>query len=237
MPQFEIIRSAIIEKICEAPPEKRRKIIDRLVGEKNEEKEKTKRLDFDYEGKWSKDLIIESLKGIFSEYGKLTVPLLRKLRKENPDKYPAPTTVCYRFGSWEEVKKATGSYYIHENILGDTFEEDVGYFLSLYHQFGITTRDLYYEGRRRFPEIVPPYNRLLEIFGSFSKFKKIVELDSCSEQINRLIILIDNMNGRWPKRSICKENNIDIKFLDHKFGGRRELREFIKDLRFSIKRR
>lgn len=236
MPQFEIIRSAIIEKICQASPEKRRRLIDRIVGTERKTKEKDKRLDFDRIGKWSKDLIAEVLKGVLTEHGKLTASLLRELRKEDPDKYPAPTTVCLRFGSWEEAKKAVGVYRIRENMMGgDAYEDEVGFFLSLYHQFGITTREFYYEGRKKYPQVVPPYSRLIEIFGSFGKFKKVAKLDSCSEQIDRLLILIDSLNGRWPNRSLCKENGIDIPFLDMRFGGRRELREFIRDLRSAKK--
>lgn len=231
MPQFELIRSAIIERICQAPPEKRRQLIDRIIGVEKNKTEKLKRLDFDRRGKWSKDLIAEVLKGVLADHGKLSIPLLRKLRKEDPNKYPAPTTVCLRFGSWEEAKKAAGACQHHENILGGAFEDDVGYFLSLYHQFGVTTRDLYYEGRRKFPQIVPPYNRLKETFGSFKKFKKIARLDSCSDQIERLLILLESLGGRWPKREICKKNGVDVKFLDSRFGGRQELREFVYDLR------
>jgi len=237
MPQFEFIRSAIIDKICQAPPKQRRRLIDRIIGVERKKTEKLKRLDFDRKGKWSEDLIAEVLRGVLADHGKLTIPLLRKLRKKDPDRYPAPTTVCLRFGSWEKAKKAVGACQNHENVLGATYEEDVGYFLSLYHQFGITTRDFYYEGRRKFPQIVPPYNRLRETFGSFRKFKEVAKLDSCSEQIDRLLILIDSLGGRWPKRALCKENGIDIKYLDARFGTRSELREFIYDLRGVQKRK
>jgi hypothetical protein len=231
MPQFEVVRSAIIERICQASPEKRRKLIEKLVGKERPKKETSQRLDFDRKGKWSQHLIVEVLKGVLSDHGKLTIPLLRKLRKEDPEKYPAPTTVCLRFGSWDEAKRAAGVNQIRESIMGgNEYEDEVGFFLSLYHQFGITTRDLYYEGRKKYPQIVPPYSRLREIFGSFTQFKRVAKLDSCSEQIDKLLILIQSMNGRWPNRKICKENGIDIRFLDKRLGSRQELKEFMRDL-------
>jgi len=232
MPRFEVVRSAIIEKICQAPPEKRRRLIERLVGEESaEKKEKTERLDFDREGKWSEHLIVEVLKDVFSNHGKISIPLLRKLRKEDPEKYPAPTTVCHRFGSWEEAKKAAGVSQIREKLIGgDEYEDEVGFFLSLYHQFEVTTRDLYYEARKKFPQVVPPYSKLKEVFGSFTNFKRVAQLASCSDQIERLMILIQSLNGRWPSRKICKQNGIDIPFLDYRFGSRQELKEFMRDL-------
>lgn len=233
-PNFEFVRSAIIEKICQAPPQKRKKLIDKIIGTKKKPK-KTKRFDFDKQGKWSKELISEVLKDIFREHKKLTTSILNKLRKENPKKYPPPSTVCLRFGSWENAKKAIGAKYYHENLLGDNYEEDVGYFLSLYHQFGLVTKTLYIEGRRKYPQVVPAYSKLKEIFGSFRTFKKVAKLDSCTEQIERLIVLINNLGGRWPRRPLCKEHGIDIKYLDARFGSRKELKEFVRDLRKAQK--
>lgn len=237
MPQFESVKSEILEKICQSSPKQRRKLIDKLIGVDPKAKKKTerkKRLDFDRSGKWSEDLIVEVLKGVLADHGKLTIPLLERLRREDPKKYPSPSTVRYKFGSWQKAKKAAGACRLYENLFGD-IEEDSNYFFSLYHQLKVTTRDMYYEARKKYPQIIPPYRRLLEIFGSFTRFRQVAQLTCPRGQLNRLVVLVESLNGRWPRRSLCKENGIDIVYLDNKMGGRRELKEFVRDLRSAIK--
>ena len=58
-----------------------------------------------------------------------------------------------------------------------------------------------------------------------------------SGHVNRLMILVESLNGRWPNRAMCKENGIDIVYLDRKFGDRRELKEFVRDMRSAIYRK
>jgi len=233
------IKSKVIAKILKSAPNRRKRLIERFTDtEVKEEKEKKRKvLNYDKEGKWSQDLIIEKLKQVAEEYGKLTWSLLRRLREEDPENYPAPSTVQYRIGgSWKNVCKAVGgdANPLYIRALGDSIEENICYFLDLYHRFGVRTRELYLEARRKYPEYVPSYNSFLKIFGTFTAFRKLAKIDSCSEQINRLVELIEELNGRWPRRAQCKERNIDIVFLDKRLGGRKELRALIADLR-SIK--
>jgi hypothetical protein len=232
----DLVRSGIIEKIAKASPNRRKKLIEKVVKKDVVKKERKKRqfLQYDGKGKWSKDLILEVLKQVAEEHGKLTSPLLRNLRKDNPNKYPAPSTVKLRFegASWDEICKEVGgkAYPVYANDMGDSIDLNLYYFLDLYHRFGITTKSLYLEARSKYPEIVPPYRRLSDLFGTFTNFKKIAKIDSCSEQIRRLSVLIKDLDGRWPKRAYCKERDIDIVFLDKKFGGRKELRAFMRDI-------
>jgi len=232
----DLLRSGIIKKIARASPNRRRKLIEKVVKKNTVKKEKKKRkfLQYDNEGKWSKDLILEVLKQVAEEHGKLTCPLLRKLRREDPDKYPAPSTVQLRFdgASWSDICKEIGgkAFPVYVNNMGNSIDLNLYYFLDLYHRFGITSKSLYVDAREKYPEIVPPYSKLIDLFGSFLNFRKIAKIDSCSEQIKRLSILIRDLDGRWPRRAQCKERDIDIVFLDKKFGGRRELRYFINDI-------
>jgi hypothetical protein len=236
----DLLRSGIIDRIAKASPNRRKKLIEKVVKKEVSKKEKTKRSFFDYDdkGKWSKDLILEVLKQVAEEHGKLTCPLLRNLRKENPSNYPAPSTVKLRFDgvSWSEICKEVGgnAYPVYASNMGDSIDLNLYYFLDLYHRFGITSKALYLEARSKYPEIVPPYRKLMDLFGSFFNFKKIAKIDSCSEQIKRLSILIIDLDGRWPKRAQCKDRNIDIVFLDKKFGGRKELRSFMRDVNGMI---
>ena len=235
-PFQDFLRSGIIERIANASPNRRKKLIEKVVRKDVVKKQKSKRafLEYDNKGKWSKELILEVLKQVAEEHGKLTCPLLRKLRKENPNQYPAPSTVKLRFEgvSWSEICKEVGgkAHPVYANNMGDSIDLNLYYFLDLYHRFGITSKALYLEGRSKYPEIVPPYSYLMDLFGSFFNFRKIAKIDSCSGQINRLSILIKDLSGRWPKRAQCKERDIDIVFLDKKFGGRRELRSFVRDI-------
>jgi len=236
----DLIRSGIIERIAKASPNRRKKLIEKTVKKDTIKKERSKRqfLQYDDKGKWSKDLILEVLKQVAEEHGKLTCPLLRKLRKDSPGDYPAPTTVTLRFegASWGEICKEVGgkAYPVYANDMGDSIDLNIYYFLDLYHRFGITSKSLYLEARSKYPEIVPPYKRFSDLFGTFVNFKKIAKIDSCSEQIKRLSILIKDLDGRWPKRAQCKDRDIDIVFLDKKFGGRKELRAFMREINRSI---
>ena len=231
------IRSEIIEKLLKASPKKQKAIIERLGGtqfSKKKEPPRERRFDFDRKGKWSKDLIIDTLRRILLEHERLSLPLLRKLREEDPKNYPAPTTVVYRFGSWNEAKKEVSgrAQPPYLDMLGKM--EGIDYFLTLYHQGNIKTRNNYFEARRNYPEIVPPYSWLLNVFGTFTNFKKIAKIDSCSDQIKSLVQLVNDLGGVWPKRYQCESRNIDIEFLDKRMDGRAELKGIVRELRRTI---
>jgi len=234
----ESYRSGIVEKIAKANPGYRRTLIEKAANikpkNKDEKKETRKFLSYDRKGKWSKERILEILREVAEEYGKLTCTTLRELRDINPEKYPAVTTVKTRFnGSWKDVCRAVGGKAcpVYFNSMGDSIDLDIYYFLDLFHRFGIKTKILYREARKKYPEIVPPYTNLTDLFGSFLAFRRIANIDSCSGQIKRLVQLVEDLEGRWPKRAMCKERDIDIVFLDKKLGSRRELRAFVKDIR------
>ena len=229
------IRTALISRLLAASPNKQKDIIDRIVNKSSKRKLGVKRLDYDKNGKWSKELIVDTLRRVLLEHEKLSIPLLRKLRREDPKNYPAPTTIVNRFGSWEEAKKEVSGRArpLYLNILGKI--QGVEYFLRLYHQGKVSTRALYFEARRKYPEAVPPYQKLLDVFGTFTNFKRIAKVDSSVEQINSLIRLVDDLGGLWPKRSQCKSRGIDIVFLDKKMGSRKELRDTVYELRSVFK--
>jgi len=231
---LERIRSSLIKKILESDPDRQKRIINRLVKDpkKNKNKELKKRLDYDKNGKWTKELIIDTLSRAAEENGKLSATLLKSLREKDPQNYPAPSTVVSRFGSWEKAKKAVGgkAYPVNLNILKDFTVRDVNYFLNIYHQGNVkTTRDYHYV-RRKYPESVPSFSLLIDIFGSFSNFKRVAEIDSCRDQLDNLLNLSIKLD-KFPSKAKCKSENIDIDYLIERFSSLLELKGFILDLK------
>jgi hypothetical protein len=229
----EQVHSSLFKKILEIPEKQQQKVINKLLkAEKKELEGRVKRLDYDKEGKWSKDLIVEVLRAVLDEYEKLTIPLLEELRRKEPDKYPAPSTVRFKFGSWMEARKAVGgrAYPPMLDILGKKPVLDIGYFANLYNQYGLRTRKEYLYARKNWPEIVPPYRKLLGVFRTFTNYKRISKLNSCEEHIQKLLGLTDRLN-KYPTVKQIISYGIDYKFLVERFDGRIELREFILELR------
>jgi len=236
MSLLDQVHSILIQKIIDASPKRRNKIIEKLIQKPGKvENTRNKRLDYNRNGKWTKELIVEVLKKVCKEHGKLTIQILEKLRKSEPQNYPAPTTVRLRFGSWKAAKKAVGgkAYPPHLDMLGGFDVKDVNYFLNMYHQGGIKTYKDYVYARKEFPESVPPYCLLRKIFGSFKNYIRVAELDSCKDQLNKLLQLTIKLN-QFPTKFQCKDKGIDIKHLIERFKTRSELKEFILDLKIGI---
>jgi len=237
---LEQVRSILIKNILKANFKRQEELIKKLVKKPNKNKNKTKevknkRLDYNRKGKWTKELIIKVLKEVAEEYGKLTYNNLARLRSEDPQNYPAPATVRLRFGSWEAAKKAVGgnAYPLYLDILGKVEAKDVNFFLNVYHQGNVETRDDYIYARKKFPQAVPPYHVLLDTFGSFKNFKRVAEIDSCRDQLDKLLKLTIKLNC-FPSKVQCKVNEIDVDYLIERFETRKELKEFILDLKSVV---
>lgn len=231
---LERVRSVLIRKILESDPSRQKRIIERLIDNPKKKKVR-KNLGYDKNGKWTKELIVHTLREIVEEHGKLTVRILDDLRKKDPHNYPAQATVRARFGTWREVRKAVGgvAYPPSMRILKDFTVRDVNYFLNIYHQGNVKTYTDYLYARKKFPESVPSYYLLVKVFGSFKNFKKVAEIDSCRYQLDELLNLSIGLN-KFPSKSQCKLNEIDIDYLIKRFSGLSELRRFILDLKGSI---
>lgn len=231
---LERVRSVLIRKILESDPDRQKRIIERLID--NPKKKKTiKRLDYNRNGKWTNELIIVTLRKVVEEYGKLTVQILEELRKKDPQSYPAQATVRARFGSWMEVRKAVGgiAYPPSLRILKDFTARDINYFLNIYHQGNVKSYKDYLYARKKFPESVPSYYLLTKIFGTFKNFRRVAEIDSCRDQLDKLLNLSINLN-KFPSKKQCKLNEIDIDYLIERFFGLPELKRFVLDLKSSI---
>jgi len=231
---LERVRSVLIQKILKSDPDRQKRIIERLIDNPKKKKIR-KNLDYDKNGKWTSELIISTLRRITEEHGKLTVQILEELRKKDPQNYPAQSTVRSCFGSWREVRKAVGgiAYPPSLRILKDFTTKDINYFLNIYHQGNVKSYKDYLYARKKFPESVPSYYLLTKIFGTFRNFKRVAEIDSCRDQLDALLNLSIDLN-KFPSKSQCKLNEIDIDYLIERFFGLPELKRFVLDLKSSI---
>jgi hypothetical protein len=186
---------------------------------------------------WKHSEVVEAVKKATAESNKKTLSRhrLQELHNERPKEFPSPVTIDLMFeDGWKMILKEAGiGFSKSENpslrILSRP-PRDVLYFLDLYRRFGLQTKQLYLEARRKYPEVVPPYVALLRTIGGMEALTHLARLESNEDQIMTLVKLMNDLGGRWPRKRLCRQHAIDRGFLERKFGGKIELEEICREL-------
>jgi len=189
---------------------------------------------------WTKEEIADVLAELATKRVILTRRELQELHNKQPKRYPAPITIETIFNpdGWSTALVASGLKparveplrTIGLDIIGKPPPEDVLYFLDLYRKFGLTSTALYEEAHRKYPEVVPQYSKLVKAVGGISVLSYLAKLESCEDQLMTLVALMYELNGRWPRKQLCRQHAIDRRHLEKKFGGKIELEELCREL-------
>lgn len=230
-------KSEVLKRVEKASPHRRRYLINRLMGKRLQ-----KKLVNDIP-EWTRELALERVREVYEKRGRISHVLLNEFHKKRPELYPSSATVFQLFkeredvnDGWNNMLKELGlpprTHFCQ--LFGKPPKDDVSYYVYLYRDLGLTTRELYKEARRKYPEVVPAYVYLAKNLGGYTALRRLARLDSCSEQLEALLKLMHDLGGRWPKKKKCREHSIDRGYLEQRFGGRQALKSMCLDiLRFE----
>lgn len=211
-----------------------------------------KRYSFSEQGYWTKERLIKKIKEAIEllspEY--LSSDKLQKLRKENPDYWPAVATIQNRFGSWKEALYACGVEEVDnkgrvlnggfggfENLaFGKIPFDDPNYYYNVINMLRIKNKDDYLKARKEYPKIVPSMRKVEELFGSWINLKKFHKLGNLNKQMTLLIKLTKKNNGYFPNWRRCYENGINVKKLRSTYGSKAKLKEVVRTLLRTLRK-
>jgi hypothetical protein len=226
--------SPLMQKVVEASNRDRPGMIARLIRQRCHGSSNLPEIR-----SWNKAQITEAVIKAARDRSALSRRTLEDLHNKHPKLYPLPSTIDSLLGQygWHNVLIETGlrsakieAVSSHIRVLGKPPEHDVVYFLDLLRRFGLRTKFLYLEARRRYPEVVPSYKQLLRVTGGMKTLHYLERLESCEDQLRALVGLMHDLGGRWPRKRLCRERVINRLFLERKFGGRVELEELCREL-------
>jgi len=139
----------------------------------------------------------------------------------NDYKCPSCSQVFGIFGSWENAMN-----YVWGRSDFIEPEATIEYLTNLVCKYELWNSSRYLKERRKNPDLVPTYNKIIKKWGSYNKLIAEIRSKSSWVEINIYMSLWRNKDKK-PTLSECKKNKINLETLVGFYGSKAELDWFV----------